>query len=80
METKTKKKKKRDLYESVIYFLNNWSNLVGKPCKETFLPRKLNIPPLIASFRITVVFCKQCQHRSQLVFIGTLQEALTESK
>jgi hypothetical protein len=43
--------------------------------------RKLNIPPLIASFRVTVVFCKQCQqHRSQLVFIGTLQEALTESK
>jgi hypothetical protein len=36
--------------------------------------RKLN-PKIVNS----VVFCKQCQqHRSQLVFIGTLQEALTE--
>lgn len=43
---------------------------------------KLNIPPLIASFR--VVFCingSTAAHSSQQkrVFIGTLQEALTES-
>jgi len=44
---------------------------------------KLNIPPLIASFR--VVFCingSTAAHSSQQkqVFIGTLQEALTGSK